>query len=182
MIVGYFRQLGVDDDEAVSPMAVLRAERCLRIESDEPGLQDARGQLIGSLCNGDILVSPSIPHVAGSIIEVLRVARTIHARGATLRLVSERIDTAIPAARNVLAVLAEYAQRTLAARRRTGVEDAERRGAMPGRPRKLGQGHVSLIRDQLVAGRTYASVARDLGVHPTTVIRLMQQADAPREG
>ncbi len=181
MIVGYFRQLGRDENELLSPMAVLRAERCLRIESDEPGSHDARTQLIGSLCNGDILVSPSISHVALFISELLRVAQVVHARGVTLRLVAERIDTAIPAARNVLAVLAEYTQKTQAVRRRTGIAEAERRGALPGRPRKLGQAHVAMIRDQMAAGRTYASVARDLGVHPATVIRLMQRMDVPGE-
>ncbi len=175
MIVGYFRR--IDDGEA-SPTAVLRAERCLRIESDEPALRDAGSELIASLVNGDVLVSPSIAHLAASTAELLRVARAIHARGATLRLVSEQIDTSIAAARNVLAALATFDGRVLADRRSIGLSEARLRGATPGRPRKLDDAAVRSIRDALASGRTYASVARDLRVHPTTVMRLARRATA----
>ncbi len=183
MIVGYYRQLTQDQEDSASPMAILRAERCLRIVSDEVGRSDARAQLIASLSNGDVLVSPSIAHFAVSATELLRVAQTVHGRGVTLRLVQEKVDTEVPAARNVMAVLAEFNRRQLASRRQMGVWEAELRGAAAGRPRKLGLSHVATIRDELTSGRTYASVARDLGVHPTTVMRLMQRVDAmPPDG
>jgi DNA invertase Pin-like site-specific DNA recombinase len=182
VIVGYFRLVDLGGEDAVSPTTVLRAERCLRIESDEPGRWDARRALIRSLSNGDVLVSPTIAHLAVSITELLRVAASIHAVGATLRLVAERIDTSVPAARNTLAMLAEYDRRLLTARRNTGVREAELRGASPGRPRKLDDRDRVNIRNELAGGRTYASVARELGVHPTTVMRLMQRDDTGDEG
>ncbi|CAA7626903.1 recombinase family protein [Magnetospirillum sp. SS-4] len=177
MIVGYYRQLTQDSDGAASPMAILRAERCLRIVSDEAGRSDARTQLIASLGNGDVLVSPSIAHFTVSTTELLRVAQVVHGRGVTLRLVAEKIDTEVPAARNVIAVLAEFNRKIMTARRQTGMWEAQLRGAAAGRPRKLDLRHVATIRDELTSGRTYASVARDLGVHPTTVMRLMQRVD-----
>jgi DNA invertase Pin-like site-specific DNA recombinase len=178
VIVGYFRPLAQDPNGADSPMAVLRAERCLRIVLDEAGRSDARSQLIASLNNGDVLVSPSIAYFAVSTTDLLRAALTLHNRGIMLRLVAEKIDTKIPAARNVIAALAGFNRQTLASRRQMGLWEARLRGSTAGRPRKLDQRHVSTIRDELSRGRTYASVARDLGVHPTTVMRLMQRADA----
>jgi DNA invertase Pin-like site-specific DNA recombinase len=175
MIVGYFRR--IDDGEA-SPTAILRAERCLRIESDDPALRDAGSELIASLANGDVLVSPSIAHLAASTAELLRVARAIHARGATLRLVAEQIDTSIAAARNVLATLGSFDGRVLNDRRRIGLSEAKLRGAAPGRPCKIDDATACSIRDALASGRTYASVARDLGVHPTTIMRLARRATA----
>lgn len=181
MIVGYFRKIDQDDGDTASPTAILRAARCLRIESERPGLREARGRLIADLANGDTLVSPSIGHLAASIADLIAVARRIHGRGATLRLVAEQVDTAIPAARNLLAALAEYERRSLADRRATGLREAGLRGATPGRPRKLDAGAAVAIRDEIAQGRTYAAIARDMGVHPTTVMRLATRPRDPVE-
>lgn len=176
MIVGYYRR--IEGEEGGAPAALLRAERCLRIETDPVGRDDARARLLADLGSGDVLVSPSIAHLAVSAGELLRVCARVHRQGATLRLAAEQIDTSIAAARNALLALAEFERRTLEARRRTGRADAELRGARPGRPAKLDAKMVRTIRDDLAAGRTYASIARGLGVHPTTVMRLLQRAEA----
>lgn len=176
VIVGYYRR--IETEEVGAPAAILRAERCLRIEVDEAGRDDARTRLLSDVSGGDVLVSPSIAHLAVSVGDLLRVAWRVHRVGATLKLAAEQIDTSIPAARNALVALADYDRRLLAARRRTGREDAELRGAKAGRPRKLDDVLVRTIRDDLSAGRTYASIARTLGVHPTTIMRLMQRAEA----
>lgn len=181
MIVGYFRKIDRDDAGKTAPTAILRAARCLRIESEPPGSRDARNRLIADLSNGDRLVSPSIAHLAASMGDLVAIARRIHARGATLRLVAEQMDTSIPAARNVLVALAEYEARALASRRAAGLREAALRGATPGRPRKLEGGATYVIRDQIAAGRTYASIAREMGVHPTTVMRLVNRLSDPEE-
>lgn len=180
VIVGYYRR--IDSDEGSAPSAILRAERCLRIEVDEIGRDDARTRLLADISGGDVLVSPSIAHLAVSVGDLLRVAGRVHRVGATLRLAAEQIDTSIPAARNALMALADFDSRLLAARRRTGCEDAELRGARAGRPRKLDDVLVRTIRDDLAAGRTYASIARALGVHATTIMRMVQRAEAQAAG
>ena len=172
MIVGYFRRV---DDGDTSATTVLRAERCLRIESDAAGRREARTQLIGDLVNGDVLVSPSMTHLAASTTELLRVAQSVLSRGATLRLVSERLDTSVAAARNVLVTLAAFDRRLLNDLRATGIYEASLRGALPGRPRKLDDDTLAMVRDELAAGRSYASVARSLGVHPTTLMRQIRR-------
>ncbi|CAA7626853.1 Site-specific recombinase [Candidatus Terasakiella magnetica] len=172
MIVGYFRQ--IDGDET-SPTTVLRAARCLRIESERPGSREARNRLVADLTNGDVLVSPSISHLAASVTDLVALARRIHGKGATLRVVAEQVDTLIPAARNVFAALAESERRTLAARRDSGLREASLRGASPGRPRKLDAKSAYAIRDEIASGRTYASIAREMGVHPTTVMRMISR-------
>lgn len=180
VIVGYYRR--IEAEEGGTPSAILRAERCLRIETDPVGRDDSRTVLLGDLGGGDVLVSPSIAHLAVSVGDLLRVCHRVHRAGATLRLAAEHIDTSIAAARNALVALAEFDRRLLAARRRTGCADAHLRGAQPGRPRKLDDTLVRTIRDDLAAGRTYASIARTLGVHPTTVMRMLQRAETQTGG
>lgn len=175
MIVGYYRR--IDDGEGASPTALLRAERCLRMESDVPGVSHQRSRLLADLGTADVLVSPSIPHLAASATDLLGVVHRVHRVGATLRLVAEQIDTSIPAARNALVALAEYDRRQLDARRRTGRAEAQVLGVPMGRPRKLDESLLRTIRQDLADGRTYASVARALGVHPTTVMRLVRRAE-----
>jgi DNA invertase Pin-like site-specific DNA recombinase len=176
MIVGYFRR--IDSADGVSPAGLLRAERCMRMESDDIGGSQQRSRLLADLGTGDVLVSPSIPHLAASATDLLAVVQRVHRVGATLRLVAEQIDTTIPAARNALVALAEYDRRQLAARRQTGRYEAQLLGAPMGRPRKLDDTMLRTIRQDLAEGRTYASIARTLGVHPTTVMRLLRRAVA----
>lgn len=174
MIVGYYRRIASTD--GMAPTALLRAERCMRMESDDMGSSHQRSQLLRDLGKGDMLVSPSIPHLAASATDLLMVIHRVHRVGATLRLVAEQIDTTIPAARNALVALAEYDRRQLDARRRTGRDEAQVLGGLVGRPRKLDDRMLRTIRQDLADGRTYASIARTLGVHPTTVMRLVRRA------
>lgn len=174
MIVGYFRR--IDSADGVSPTALLRAERCMRMDSDDIGGSHQRSRLLVDLGAGDVLVSPSIPHLAASATDLLAVVHRVHRGGATLRLVAEQIDTSIPAARNALVALAEYDRRQLATRRQAGRYEAQLLGAPVGRPRKLDDSMLRTIRQDLAEGRTYASIARNLGVHPTTVMRLLRRA------
>lgn len=175
MIVGYFRR--IDGDEAPSPTALLRAERCLRMDSDDVGETHGRGRLLADLGKGDVLVAPSIAHLAASATDLLAVVHRVHKVGATLRLVAEQIDTSFPAARNALVALAEYDRQQWNARRQAGVYEAELRGVAVGRPRKLDDNMLRTIRLDLAAGRTYAAIARSLGVHPTTIMRLVRRAE-----
>lgn len=179
MIVGYFRR--VDLEEVAALTVILRAERCLRIEYDDIGRSEARRSLIADLNNGDVIVSPSIGHLAASVPELLRVSHHIHRRGATLRLPAEKIDTSIPAARNALAALAQFERGILSDRRQMGLDEAKMRGAMPGRPRKLDGVALRNIREDLAQGRSYAAIARSMNVHPTTIMRLIQRADAENQ-
>jgi DNA invertase Pin-like site-specific DNA recombinase len=179
MIFGYFRRIDRDGDSAP---AVLRAERCLRVESEEVGRRDARTQLIAAMANGDVLVSPSIAHLAVSVSDLLRVVGAVHDRGATLRLVAEKVDTSVAGARNALVALADFNRRQLAERRQAGLRQAELDGGRPGRPRKLDDSMVRSIRDEIEAGGTHAAAARALGVHPTTVMRLLRRAEERCEG
>lgn len=176
MIIGYFRR--IDDPQVASPAALLRAERCLRTESDEVGAAHQRGRLLADLGKGDVLVAPSIAHLATSATDLLAVVQRVHTVGATLRLVAEQIDTTIPAARNALVALAEYDRRQWSARRQAGLYEAELRGVAVGRPRKLDPSLLRTIRLELAEGRTYAAIARSLGVHPTTIMRMVRRTES----
>lgn len=178
MIVGYFRK--IDDGEAAA-MAVLRVERCLRVEMDPPGRFDSRRAMIQDLDRGDVLVSPSIAHLAVSVSDLLKVARQVQARGAFLKLVLEKVDTAIPAARNALAALSAFEAGQVAARRHDGVERAALAGHRPGRPRKLTTATLSRLKAELESGRSFAALAEELGVHPTTVMRRLKALEDQRE-
>jgi len=172
MIIGYFRQLpGPPTKGAAPPAAILRAQRCLRIETDEGGSRAGLGRALAALGRDDVLVSPSIDCMAASVHGLLLVVDQVHRKAATLRLVAEKIDTANPAARRILVALADYERRAVERKLKVGLIEAEARGAHPGRPPKLGPNHLDHVREQLGLGRSYASLAREFGVHPTTVMR-----------
>ncbi len=173
MIVGYYRRLpreqGSPPDAAGE---ILRLERCMRIDVENGTGNGVLKRLIASLGSGDVLVSPSIDQLAGSLRDILFIAEQLHKRFATLRLVAENVDTALPGARHAVNALAEYERRSLDRRQRAGLAEAEQRGAHPGRPRKIAADQIAYVRDQLALGRSFASLAREMDVHPTTVMRL----------
>ena len=57
--------------------------------------------------------------------------------------------------------------------------EAEQRGAAPGRPRKLDETTARAVRDEIASGRTHAAIAREMGVHPTTIMRLVGRLTEP---
>jgi DNA invertase Pin-like site-specific DNA recombinase len=181
MIVGYYRQYpereeaGADDE--VAPTVLLRAERCVRIETDPPGERARLFATIRELESGDVFAAPSCRRLGRTVSEVCRVAALVHEQRATLRLAVERIDTASPAARQVLSVLAEFDRAVAARQRENGLKEAQIRGVPTGRPRKIGTGDVPWLKMELAGGRSYASLARELGVHPTTIMRLARLVD-----
>lgn len=175
MIIGYYRLPAQGRGAAVNaddPAAVLRAQRCMRIEVDHGSSRSALNGVLAGLTHGDVLVAPSIEFLAASLREMLRIAEKVHKRAATLRLVADRIDTSIPAARLILASLADYERRTFDQKLQGGLSEAAARGARPGRPRKIPAAQAELIRAQIEQGRSFASLAREFDVHPTTVMRM----------
>jgi DNA invertase Pin-like site-specific DNA recombinase len=128
-----------------------------------------------------MLVSPSIGHLAVSITDLLKTSRQVHARGATLKLVLEKVDTSVPAARNALAALAAFEAAQVASRRGEGLERAALSGHRPGRPPKLNAATLLRLRTEMEAGRSFAALAEELGVHPTTVMRRLKALEDRRE-
>ena len=172
MIVGYYRVL---PDQAAqgpgSPAAILRASRCLRIEVDRGAARAGLRRALAALDSDDVLVSPSIECMAASLHGLLWIVDRVHRKMATMRLVAEKIDTSQPAARRILISLAEYQRHAAERKVRSGLDEAQARGVRPGRPAKLGPQHRDQVLTQLGQGRSFASLAREFGVHPTTMMR-----------
>ncbi|MBF0324030.1 recombinase family protein [Magnetospirillum moscoviense] len=177
MIYGYYRRYSPHEEaaEETSPTTLLRAERCVRIEVDAPGERTRLAALIKELEHGDVLVAPSCQRLARTAGEICRIAAALHDRRANLRLATERIDTTTPVARLVLTVLGDYERGVVTRHRQNGLREAAARGVAAGRPRKIGASDVPWLRMEINAGRSFASLARELGVHPTTVMRLARQ-------
>jgi len=176
MIIGYFRQLPDQPAQGGgSPAAILRAQRCLRIEVDEGATRSGLNRALAALGSDDVLVSPSIECMVASLRGLLMIVDQVHRKSATLRLVAEKIDTATPAARRILIALADYECRAAERKIKVGRIEAVARGIRPGRPRKLTAAHLEQVRAQLDLGRSFASLAREFGVHPTTVMRFAER-------
>ncbi len=180
MIIGYYRLPvrragGIVSSE--EPAAVLRAQRCMRIEVDQGASRGALNHLLTGLTHEDVLVSPAIEYLATSLRDLLRIADKVHKRMATLRLVGDQIDTSVPGTRLIFGSLADYERRTFDQKLHVGLVEAADRGARPGRPRKIGADMFDHVRTQIGLGRSYASLARELNVHPTTVMRMAGQID-----
>lgn len=134
-----------------------------------------RDGLLGGLRAGDTLTVYRLDRLGRRTLDVLAIVEDLAARGVRLRSLTEAIDTATPAGRLMVTVLAAVAamERDLIRERvQAGVDAARRRGRVGGRPPRLDAAGVQAVGDLQAAGRTVAETAAALGVSPRTVARV----------
>lgn len=133
-----------------------------------------RDALLAELAEGDTLVVWRLDRLGRRTLDVLGIVEGLAARGVRLRSLTEAVDTATPAGRLMVTVLAAVAQmerELIRERVQAGVDAARRRGRVGGRPPRLDAAGVQAVGDLWTAGRTIAETAAALGVSPRTVAR-----------
>ncbi|WP_425815643.1 recombinase family protein [Luteimicrobium sp. DT211] len=141
------------------------------------GRRDDRPELtalLEQLRGGDTLVVVRLDRLGRSAAHLAGLVRDLDERGVTLRSLTEALDTATPAGRFVVHVLAAMAQMEAdLIRERTldGLAAARARGRVGGRPRVMTQEKIAAARSALDDGQPLASVARVLGVSESSIRR-----------
>lgn len=100
----------------------------------------ALDKLIAKLGNGDSLVVWKIDRLGRDMIALATLARELDTRGIRLVILTLGLDTATPAGRMVLGImasLAEFERAQLLERVNAGIAAAKRRGVHTGRPHAL---------------------------------------------
>jgi DNA invertase Pin-like site-specific DNA recombinase len=109
------------------------------------------------------------------------VVGEIEAKGATLRSLSESIDTSSAAGRlllNVLGSLAAFERDLLIERTRAGIDAARARGKHLGRPKVIDTAQLRQARKLVEAGESVREVASGMKVSHATLYRELARAKA----
>ena len=144
--------------------------------SIDPLDREGFAALLAHAREGDEIVAWRLDRVGRNAAAVLTLVRTLDERGITLRTISDGISTAGTTGRLVLGILAAVAEmerETIRERVQAGVSAARERGTALGRPPALNHEQVELARSLRASGKSYAQIARTLGVGKSTVARVL---------
>lgn len=179
MNIGYAR-VSTSDQHLDLQLEALKKIDCKRVFQEKAaGAHRYRPELerlLDQLRPGDTVVVWKLDRLARSTRDLLELAETIRAVGATFRSLSEPwADTTSHAGKMIMTVfagLAEFERYLIRERTSAGRSAAQLRGVRFGRPSKLNEEQRLLIHQLLQEGKAVRDVARTFNVHRATVYRM----------
>ena len=175
MKIGYARVSTGEQNLDLQQDALERAG-CDRIFTDTvTGAQQKRDGLQAALAligEGDQLVTWKLDRLGRSVPHLSGLFADIEARGGGVVSLTEGIDTTKAGGKmvyQIMSVLAEFERDIISERTKAGMAASKRRGVKMGRPKALTPAQVELARKMIDQGESVASVARDFGVHRSTL-------------
>jgi DNA invertase Pin-like site-specific DNA recombinase len=164
-------------------IAALRAERCDAIFREKASGKALKGRFelenaIDELGIGDVLVVAEWDRATRSMTDGIAIIDRVHRRKASIKVLDRKylnLSEDDPVSRGILALLsalAEDERRRIHKRADEGRIEARKKGKHLGRKPKLTDHQQARARERLAAGETCRAVARDFGVHHSTVSRL----------
>lgn len=186
MLIGYARVSTQDQDtalqlEAFRSLGVAKVfeEKASGVRYDRPVLW----RCLNSLRKGDQLVVYKLDRVARSLADLLRILDKIERSGASIRSVTEPIDTGTPAGRlmlQILGAMAEFERSLIRERCIAGQREAMARGVHCGRKLSVDEATALAIVDAYSTGLyTLKGVGQRFGVSESVVKRLVYKKTKP---
>lgn len=185
MLVGYARVSTIDQDTALQLDALRRAGARSVFQDKSSGI-GPRPQLqvaISHLRPGDIFLVWKLDRIARSLPDLLSLIDRVKERGATIKSLTEPIDTSNPIGEFTLQVLGAVAQleRSMIRERcAAGFAAAKARGQKFGRSRVMSpEVEGAVVRMYLTGEYTLKSLAQHYGVHESSVKRAVYRVVKP---
>ena len=171
MRFGYARVSSQDQDLALQREALLLAGVHRLFDERLSGVvkRPRLECLLYCLRRGDEVVVYKLDRLARSLVDLLRILQRIEDAGATLRSLTEPIDTSTLLGRLMIQLLgsfAEFERGVIRERCAAGSAAAKARGVRWGRPRTLEWSLVRKLHDQ---GQNPCEIARRFGVHHSAI-------------
>ncbi|WP_287983780.1 recombinase family protein [Diaphorobacter sp.] len=189
MLIGYAR-VSTQEQHTALQMDALNRAGCQRIFQEKASGASRRGReelarCLGSLGKGDVLVVYKIDRIARSLFDLLDILRHLERVGATIKSVTEPLDTTNSMGVFVIQMLGAVAQleRSMIRERSIAGQIAAReRGRVPGRVRALSkEDEAALVAEYLAGGITYAGLGLKFGVSAHVAKRAVYRATKPPE-
>jgi Site-specific recombinases, DNA invertase Pin homologs len=134
--------------------------------------------MLGQLREGDVVIVWKLDRVARSTRELLEIVDSINNAGARFKSIAEPwADTTANAGKIIMTVfagIAEFERDLGNERNRVRRTNAQNRGVRLGRPRKMTADQRKLALRLIKEGKSVREVARSLGVHHTTLYRIVE--------
>ncbi|MDZ7931221.1 MAG: recombinase family protein [Rhodococcus sp. (in: high G+C Gram-positive bacteria)] len=176
-ILGYMR-VSTTDQSLDLQRDALTAAGCFRIwEEVASGADKERPQLqllLESVRAGDIVAVWRLDRLGRSLSHLIETVNLIETKGATLRSLTEGIDTSTVGGRltyNIFGSLAEFERDLVRERTIAGLAAARARGRIGGQPTKIDAERARHIRRMIDDGTPKTEIASVLGIGRATLYR-----------
>jgi DNA invertase Pin-like site-specific DNA recombinase len=177
-VIGYAAST-IDQDLSIQK-ATLRAAGCkvIRTEKRSGATTAGRKQLraiLKFLHNDDVLMVTRIDRLARSICDLQEIILAIKAKGASLRVTEQPIDTSTPASKaflDMLGLFAEFETNLRKERQREGIAKAKTEGRYKGRPISIDVAKVCELKAQ---GKGVTDIAREMKIARSSVYRALKE-------
>lgn len=189
MNVGYARVSTQDQDTSLQ-LDALRLAGCSVLFEEKASGASRRGRAelarcLASLQRGDVLVVYKIDRIARSLFDLLEILRQLEAVGATIKSVTEPLDTTNSMGVFVVQILGAVAQleRSMIRERSiAGQQAARARGRVPGRARALSaDNEAALVAEYLRGDSTYRGLGLKYDVSESVAKRAVYRATRSAE-
>jgi DNA invertase Pin-like site-specific DNA recombinase len=164
------------------------ADEHIYVDKGVSGSKESRRGLDGMLEAArrrriDVVIVWALDRLGRSLKHLVMLAEELGALGVDLVCLTQPIDTTTPAGRLTFAVLgavAEFERQMCVERVKAGIAKARASGKRLGRPRA----HIDAaeVRARLVRGESLRGVARSLGVHHATLVRVLGRERGAESG
>ena len=184
MKIGYARVSTQDQDTALQ-LDALNRHGCERIYQEKASGASRRGRAelekcLAALQNGDVLIVYKIDRIARSLFDLLAILRQLETAGATIKSITEPLDTTNSMGVFVVQILGAVAQleRSMIRERSIAGQKAARdRGRVPGRARALDpESEAKAVADYAVGGTSYRALATKYGASESAIKRAVYRA------
>lgn len=188
-LVGYARVSTEDQDTALQMDALLKAGVAEVYQEKASGAsrrgREELARCIASLGRGDTLVVYKIDRIARSLHDLLDILRHLDSVGATIKSLTEPIDTTSRMGVFVVQILGAVAQleRSMILERTKAGQDAARlRGRIPGRVRQLTAAQeIEVVAEYMAGGTTYQGLSIKHGVSAHVIKRAVYRTTKSAE-
>jgi DNA invertase Pin-like site-specific DNA recombinase len=187
--IGYARVSTQDQDTALQ-LDALNLAGCAVIFQEKASGASRRGRqelerCLGSLKRGDVLIVYKIDRIARSLFDLLGILRQLEEIGATIKSLTEPIDTTNSMGLFVVQILGAVAQLERAMireRSMAGQIAARDRGRLPGRVRALNpDDELALVTEYQTGRVTYEGLSLKYGVSPSAAKRAVYRSSKSPE-
>ena len=189
MLIGYARVSTQDQDNALQ-LDALKNLGCQVIFEEKASGASRKGRreldrCLKSLRKGDTLCVYKIDRVARSLFDLLDILRHLEQVGATIKSVTEPLDTTNSMGVfmvQILGAVAQLERSMIRERSIAGQQAARERGRTPGRKRALEpQEEHQIVKEYLEGTTTYANLSRKYGVSLSAVKRAVYRVTKPSD-
>jgi DNA invertase Pin-like site-specific DNA recombinase len=179
MQIGYARSSTVDQEAGYqAQMRALRAAGCEKVFAEKVSSVAQRGQLEAALDyarEGDALVVTKLDRLARSVAHLVAIGERLDAKGVSLKVLEQAIDTATPTGRlmfNMLGAIAQFERELMLERQREGVAKAKAEGKYKGRA-PTARAKASEVRRLRGEGVGATAIGKRLNISRASVYRVL---------